>query len=95
VRCASGGREELRYRVQLPEQGSCEGLFTLPDSSPFDLELLRIETPLERDLLPRPAEWWLDVPVRITIQAPGCRRLELVHRLSDGLPRPQTLARAP
>jgi hypothetical protein len=87
--------EELRYRALLVEKGSYEGIFTLPDGSPANLGRLHVQTPLEPDLLPRPPEWWLDVPVRIALQAPGCRRLELEHRLRDGLPRPRVLEKAP
>jgi len=87
--------EELRYRALLVEKGSFEGLFTLPDGSALDLERLRVETPLEPDTLPRPPEWWLDVPVSISIQVPGCKRLELVQRLRDGLPLARTLEKAP
>jgi len=87
--------DEQRFRALLVEKGSYEGLFTLPDGSPANLGRLLVETPLEPDSLPRPEEWWLDVPVRIALQAPGCRRLELEQRLRDGLPRPRVLEKAP
>jgi hypothetical protein len=87
--------EEQRYRVLLVEKGSLEGLFTLPDGGELDLGRLHIQTPLEPEVLPRPAEWWLDVPVRIAVQSPGCRRLELEFRLREGLPRPRTLEKSP
>jgi hypothetical protein len=89
------GHEELRYRMLLVEKGSLEGLFKLPDGSPLDLQRLSIDTPLEPDVLPRPADWWLDVPIRITIAAPGCQRLVLEHRLRDGRPRPRKLEKSP
>jgi len=88
-------REELRYRALLVEKGSFEGLFTLPDGSALNLGRLHLSTPLEPDVLPRPPEWWLDVPVSISIQVPGCKRLELVQRLRDGLPLPRMLEKAP
>ena len=87
--------DEQRFRVLLVEKGSFEGLFTLPDGGELDLERLHVQTPLEPDVEPRPPEWWLDVPVRIAIQAPGCKRLELEFRLRGGLPRPQRLEKAP
>ncbi len=89
------GHEELRYRTLLFEKGSLEGLFKLPDGSEVDLERVRVETPLEPDLLPRPPEFWLDVPIRISVNVPGFRRLEFEQRLRDGLPRPRTLEKAP
>ncbi len=61
----------------------------------MDLERVHVETPLEPDVQPRPAKWWLDIPVSISVNSPGCERLELVQRLRDGLPRPRTLAKAP
>jgi hypothetical protein len=89
------GHEELRYRALLVEKGSFEGLFTLPDGGELNLGGLRVQTPLEPDVLPRPPEWWLDVPVQIAIQAPGCKRLELEFRLREGNPKPRTLEKAP
>lgn len=89
------GHEELRYRALLIEKGDFEGLFTMADGSELNLAWLHLQTPLEPDVLPRPAEWWLDVPVQVAVQAPGCKRLELEFRLREGLPKPRTLEKKP
>lgn len=89
------GHDEQRFRMLLVEKGSLEGLFTLPDGKPVDLNYVRLETPLEPDTQPRPAQWWLDVPVSISVTVPGYERLEFVQRLREGPVKPRTLEKKP
>jgi hypothetical protein len=90
-----GGHEELRYRILLVERASLAGLFTLPEGGPVDLARLQVDTPLEPDAQPRPDQWWLDVPIAVSVSAPGCKPVELKFRLRDGLPRARRLEKAP
>ncbi len=85
------GRVEPRFRMLLVEKGSLEGVFQLPGGEPVDLERVRLSTPLEPDREPRPAEWWLDVPIDITVNVPGYEPLRLEHRLRKGKLAPQVL----
>lgn len=89
LRCDT--KEEPRFRALVIEKGRFEGLFTLPDGSPLDLERLHVSTPLmlEGELLA--PDWWLDVPVTVRINAFECKPLTIEFKLRDGMPKARKL----
>jgi hypothetical protein len=93
IRCDAP--EEPWFRAVLVEKARFAGLFTLPDDTPLDLNRLHVSTPLVPDVEPRPEQWWLDVPVTVTVVGPECKPLKLEFKLRDGLPKPQRLERKP
>ena len=87
------GREELCLRMLLVEKARFEGVFLDPDGQPLDLGRVQVSTPVEPDQSPRPEGWWREVPITLSVDAPGCAPLQLEYRLREGPLAPRRLKR--